>query len=110
MERLEDVTYTSKYERAKGRVEELRAYYNHLITYVLVIGGLAALNYYNNEWRYTWFLWAAAGWGIGIASHTFKTFYGSVVFGKDWEERKIQEFMNKDKAPREPSNGETRWE
>lgn len=109
MERLEDVSYTSKYERAKARVEELKKFYNHLITYVLVIGGLGLLNYYTNEWRYTWFLWAAAGWGIGIASHAFRTFYGDVAFGKDWEERKIQELMDKETGPTETTS-QTRWE
>jgi len=109
MERIEDKTYTTKYERARARVEEMKAFYNHLISYIVVISGLAILNYYNNEWRYAWFLWAAAGWGIGLASHAFKTFYGSVLFGKDWEQRKIDELMRQDSDIDNSKSG-TRWE
>ena len=72
MERPEQNTYTTKYEQAKARVNELKGFYNHLIAYIVVIVGLAGLNYYTNEFRYAWFLWTAFGWGIGLASHAFK--------------------------------------
>ena len=86
----------SKYIRAKERVDELKKFYGNLTSYVVVISGLAILNYYLNEWRYMWFLWAALGWGIGILFHAIGTFNLNPFFGRDWEERKIKEYMDND--------------
>ena len=85
----------SKYIRAKERVEELKKFYSHLTSYVLVIGAIAALNYWIDGWRYMWFLWAALGWGIGIVTHAVGTFRLNPFFGKDWEKRKIKEYLQK---------------
>ena len=86
----------SKYIRAKERVDELKKFYGNLTSYVVVISGLAILNYYLNEWRYMWFLWAALGWGIGILFHAIGTFNLNPFFGRDWEQRKIKEYMDND--------------
>jgi hypothetical protein len=40
-----------------------------------------------------WFVFPMLGWGLGVAIHGF-TIFG---IGKSWEERKIQELMNKEK-------------
>ena len=93
----------NKYLRARERVDELKKFYGNLTAYVLVITGLAILNYYTNGWSYMWFLWAAFGWGIGIVFHAVGTFNLNPFFGKDWEERKIKEYMEKDK------NEPTKW-
>lgn len=101
---MEDFSKENKYIRAKERVEELKKFYGNLTSYVIVISGLAALNYWIDGWRYMWFLWAALGWGIGLFFHAIRTFNLNPFFGKDWEERKIKEFMNEDE--RSPK----RWE
>ena len=64
---------------------------------------MAILNYWTNEWRNMWFLWAAFGWGIGIIFHAIKTFNLNPFFGKGWEERKIKEIMREDEH-------QNRWE
>lgn len=87
----------SKYIRAKERVDELRKFYGNLTSYVLVIAGLAAVNYWSNGFSYMWFLWAAFGWGIGLFFHAINTFRINPFFGKGWEERKIKELMDKEK-------------
>lgn len=93
----------NKYQRAKERVEELKKFYGNLTSYVLVISGLAALNYWINGWSYMWFLWAAFGWGIGIFFHAINTFKLNPFFGKNWEDRKIKELMDKEK-------NKTKWQ
>ncbi len=93
----------NKYFRAKERVEKMKKFYSNLTSYVLVISFLAIINYWTNDWSYMWFLWAAFGWGIGIIFHAIDTFNLNPFFGRNWEERKIQEFM-KDDEQRE------RWE
>ena len=85
-----------KYIRAKERVEEIKKFYSNLISYVLVIALLAGINYYTDGWNHPWFLWAAFGWGIGLIFHAIKAFQWSPFFNRDWEERKIKEFMEED--------------
>jgi hypothetical protein len=36
-------------------------------------------------------------WGIGLAFHWFGVFGKNIVFSKEWEDRKMKEFMDKDK-------------
>jgi len=85
----------NKYIRAKERVEELKNFYSHITAYTIVIVGLAALNYFADGWRYIWFLWVAFGWGIGIISHAISTFNLNPFFNKDWENRKIRAYIEK---------------
>ncbi len=92
---METNSAENKYQRAKERVEELKKFYGHLTSYILVIGGLAILNYWVDGWRYMWFLWAAFGWGIGILAHASRTFNLNPFFNKEWEQRKIKEYMEK---------------
>ncbi len=93
---MENFEKENRYIRAKERVNEIKKFYSNLISYVVIISLLAALNYYTNQWRYAWFLWAAFGWGIGLAFHAAKAFEWNPFLGRNWEERKIREFMEKD--------------
>ncbi|SCY09442.1 2TM domain-containing protein [Nonlabens sp. Hel1_33_55] len=86
-------SYQERYTRAKARVEELKAFYNHVIIYLIINSGLAALNYYSNEWSFPWFLFPLLGWGIGLLSHAAGVFRLNPFTGKDWENRKLQELM-----------------
>ena len=90
----------NKYIRAKARVAEIKKFYTGLISYVIFISLLGALNYYVNEWRYMWFLWAAFGWGIGLLFQAGKAFQWNPFMGKNWEERKLKEFMNEEENQR----------
>ena len=100
---MEDFNKENKYLRAKERVDGLKKFYGNLVSYVLVISFLAFINYWDNQWSYMWFLWAAFGWGIGIIFHAIGTFNLNPFFGKDWEERKIKEIMREDEH-------KNRWE
>ena len=100
---MEDFNKENKYLRAKERVDGLKKFYGNLLSYVLVISFLAFINYWDNQWSYMWFLWAAFGWGIGIIFHAIGTFNLNPFFGKDWEERKIKEIMREDEH-------KNRWE
>jgi sensor histidine kinase YesM len=83
----------SAYLRAKKRVEELKGFYGNLTSYCVVIPSLALINYYT-YWDHKWFVYPMLGWGLGLTFHAFGVF----GYGKSWEERKIQEFLNKDKT------------
>ena len=92
-------TYQERYSRAKARVEELKAFYNHAVIYVIINALLAGLNYYSDGWRFPWFLFPLLGWGIGLASHAIGTYRMNPFTGKEWEERKLRELMDQDDGP-----------
>ena len=43
-----------------------------------------------------WFYWPLLGWGIGLLAHAASVFMYENPWGKDWEDRKIKELMDKD--------------
>ncbi|HAT66806.1 MAG TPA: histidine kinase [Flavobacteriaceae bacterium] len=86
----------NRYLRAKEQVKEIKKFYTSLFFYIVFIGFLGWLNYYTNEWRYAWFLWAAFGWGIGLVFQAAKAFNWTPFLNKNWEERKIKELMDKE--------------
>ncbi|WP_438712559.1 2TM domain-containing protein [Aquimarina muelleri] len=102
---MKDFNEQKRYERAKNRVEDLKKFYNNLISYIVIISFLAGINYYQNEWRSAWFLWAAFGWGIGIIFHAIKAYRVNPMFNKDWEEQKIRKYMEE-----EQDNNKQLWE
>ena len=85
-----------RYFKARKRVEEIKGFYGNLIAYVVVNIGLMVLNLLTSP-GYLWFFWPMLGWGIGVLFHGMKVFNYMPFFGKDWEEKKIQEFMEKEK-------------
>jgi hypothetical protein len=46
--------------------------------------------------EYLWFIWTMLGWGIGVASHAMKVFNWFPFLNKDWEQRKIKQFMEEE--------------
>jgi len=86
-------TENTAYYRAKKRVEELKGFYGNLISYCTIIPILIFINLrYSPEFQWFWF--SAAGWGFGVLMHAFKVF----GYGTNWEERKIKEILDKEKA------------
>jgi hypothetical protein len=83
-----------RYQEAKKRVEEIKGFYYHLVSYILVNSALAVINLVTSP-EYLWFIWPIIGWGVGLVIHAFNVFSG--FWGKSWEERKIKEIMEKDK-------------
>lgn len=84
-----------RYIKAQKRVEEIKGFYGNLVSYVVVILGLMAINLMTSP-NYLWFFWPMFGWGIGVAIHGFKVFNCFPFLGKDWEEKKIKELMDKE--------------
>lgn len=80
------------YMRAKERVEKLKGFYGNLISYCCVIPILVIINLNTNS-KFQWFWFPMFGWGLGIIFHALSAF----GYGKSWEERKINEILNKDK-------------
>lgn len=83
------------YLRARNHVEELKNFYYSLISYFLVIPFLIFINY-KTYWNFQWFWFPMLGWGLGLAIQAFKVFVNDGAFGRNWEQRKIEQFMQED--------------
>ena len=79
------------YQRAKDKVEQLKGFYGNLISYCIVIPVLILINLQSPH-SFQWFWFPMIGWGMGLTFHALETF----GYGKSWEERKINELMNKE--------------
>lgn len=84
-----------RYFQAKKRVEEIKGFYGNLIAYIVVNIGLMVINLLTSP-GYLWFFWPMLGWGIGVLFHGMKVFNYMPFFGKEWEEKKIKEYMDKE--------------
>lgn len=90
-----------KYNKAKERVKELKGFYGHLASYIVVMSFIVFINFRFSP-HHIWFFWPMLGWGIGLLFHAVGVFNIIPFFGKDWEQKKINELIEKDKN--------TKWE
>jgi hypothetical protein len=88
-----------RYDRARRRVRELRAFYLHATVFVAVNVLLHVINFIAAPGAY-WAFWPLLGWGIGLLAHAAATYRWMPFAGKEWEERKIRELMDKEGGPR----------
>ena len=86
----------TKYYRAKERVGQIKKFYGSVVSSLVTIMIVAAINYYLDEWAYPWFLWVVFGLAISLILKALKIFNLNPFMNKAWEERKIQEFMKQD--------------
>ncbi len=87
-----------KLRRAKKQVNELKGFYVHLVVYILINAFILVNIYLNTDdfWKWQHFV-TLFGWGIGLAFHATKTFGFNPFFGKDWEKKQIQKYIEEDK-------------
>ncbi|WP_158728794.1 MULTISPECIES: 2TM domain-containing protein [unclassified Flavobacterium] len=89
------------YDNALKRVRKIKGFYTHLIVYIVINIMIIVLNIQNLKPGQSYFQWnnfaTALFWGIGLAAHGLSVFLPPVFLGRDWEERKIKELMEKQK-------------
>ncbi|WP_312761233.1 2TM domain-containing protein [Epilithonimonas sp.] len=90
-----------KYLEAKKRVKKLKGFYSHLTIYILVNLFIVFINIQDlkpgeSYFQYKNFI-TLFFWGIGLLAHGMSVFVPQFVLGRNWEERKIRELMNKEK-------------
>ena len=83
------MTESERYQMARKHVRERKEFWIHIAMFVIVNAGLIALNLVQQPDK-LWFHWVLIGWGAGLLLHSFQ------VFGSNWEERKVQEFMKRE--------------
>ncbi|MCD4829421.1 MAG: 2TM domain-containing protein [Candidatus Cloacimonetes bacterium] len=76
---------------ARKHVNELKGFYIHLATFVIVNLGLFALCYIQGQ---NWWIWTVFGWSIGLLVHAISLFGPRFFFTRKWEEDKIRKYMD----------------
>lgn len=102
-----------KLERAEKRVKDIKGFYTHLMIYlvvnlVLLFIQLVQFNFEFGDFYITVFGYLSTPffWGIGLLFHGLYVFQHKLKFFKNWEERKIREYMDKDE---EEYKNTTKW-
>ena len=89
-----------KYGQALRRVRRIKGFYKHLTVYVIINILIVILNISNLDSGESYFqaknFFTLFFWGIGLFIHGFMVFGFNVLFGKNWEERKIKKFIEED--------------
>ncbi len=85
---------SSEEERIIEYVRDLKGFYTHLTSYVLVMLALFVINFVFTP-GYIWAFWAALGWGIGILVHGLNVFELINWFGPDWERRQVEKRLGR---------------
>jgi hypothetical protein len=79
-------------ERAKKHVKEVRDFYYHLMTFVLVNAMLVFIDLRVDAGQTVlgldWAYWVIFGWGFGIAGHAISVFFGDHKVQKVYEQGK----------------------
>ncbi|WP_282124361.1 2TM domain-containing protein [Algibacter mikhailovii] len=95
------------YIQAKNKVKKLKMFYFHLIGYVIMVVLLCYnLVIVEDEYRdfFTWFnITIMIAWGGFIILHALSVFKNKTFFSKKWENKKVQDFINKETKS-------TKWE
>jgi hypothetical protein len=91
---MQDLTTDPRYKEARNRARRLRGFYVHALVFVLVNLGFFAVNFLTTPGKW-WFGWPTLGWGIGLMAHGLSVAAVPGLFGADWEERKIREYLEK---------------
>ncbi|GGD93150.1 2TM domain-containing protein [Planktosalinus lacus] len=92
------------YKMAQTKMKEIKGFYIHLLVYVLVnlfifvvssdlfTQGFGTIEFGNFALPFFW--------GIGVFAHWASVFGPNLFLGKKWEERKINEILEKEKKQR----------
>ncbi len=91
----------NSYTVAERKVKRLKGFYSHLAIYIVVNICIYIANVWDApkgedilQFKY---LSTAVFWGIGLLAHGMSVFGQQLLFGSEWEARKIREFMEKEK-------------
>ncbi|PHS08121.1 MAG: histidine kinase [Kordia sp.] len=98
-----------RYNRAKKKVDKIKGFYTHAVVYVVVNIILLLMIYSGCDndaefWNFGSFF-TAIGWGIGLLVHGVSVFGKDMLFGANWEEQKMQQFLKE-----EEEGNNNKWE
>ena len=84
-----------QYLNAQKRVKEIKGFYSHFTVMFFLLPFLVFINLKFTP-NYRWYWWALLGNLLGLFFHWLKVLgLSSIGFGKEWEKKKIEEYMKK---------------
>lgn len=103
---MEGLNIFDKRKRAKKRVDELKGFYIHLMVYLIIntfiIVVIIMSQSDKEKLTLPWYNFSTAiFWGLGLLIHAMCTFRLNPFFGKSWENRMIQKYMDEDRKESE---------
>lgn len=106
---MENLENEDRYLRAKKRVEKIKGFYIHLFIFIvinlfiLVVKGYDDYRDGDNFWELGSFS-TVLFWGIGLGIHAISVFGIFNLFGPQWEEKKLKQFLDEERTEQQ------RWE
>ena len=91
---METLNADPRYEEARKQMLEIKGFYSHLASYLLVNAFLITLNLLTSP-NQLWFYWPLLGWGFGLAAHGISVFGKGAFVGRNWEEKKTQQILDR---------------
>ncbi|WP_297702755.1 2TM domain-containing protein [uncultured Eudoraea sp.] len=91
---MENNRRVTSFLRAKEQVKAIKEFYASSILYCIVIPILIWINYETTS--FSWAVFPALGWGFGMVVTGMAAYGINPLWGKVWEQRKIQELINKE--------------
>jgi uncharacterized membrane protein len=86
--------HKERYFKAQKREKAIKGFCTHLTIYCIVITIIIYINL-TYEPHFHWFWFSALGWGTGLFFHWLGIFgFNLLGLGKNWEDKKIKEYMN----------------
>lgn len=86
----------SRRREAVEHVRQLKRFYRDLMSYIFINIILVVINLVSSP-QHLWFYWVTLFWGLAVFYHGITVFGPARKFNKEWEERKIQEYLNQRK-------------
>lgn len=100
LELMETNDKSFQYQLAQKRVKKIKGFYVHMLVYLFINIAIIAVNTRGKGliegMQDLGNYFTAFFWGIGLFFHWWNVFDPDVFFGKNWEERKIRELMDKE--------------
>lgn len=96
MENLDEI----RYREAQKRVKKIKGFYTHLMVFVVINLMIIVVNYRElpkGESLHWYHFSTFFFWGIGLVAHALSVFLPTFLLGKNWEQRKIQQLMDREK-------------
>ncbi len=86
-----------KYLDAKKRIKQIKAFYVHVVVNIVSLAIIISVNLIFSP-HYHWFWFAVIGIVLATFFHWLGVFGADIIgLGKAWEERKIKEYLEKNK-------------
>jgi hypothetical protein len=97
----------AKYLEAYKRVKKVKGFYTHAIVNVVINIMITIANVQDLDPGESYFqmhnFFTAFFWGIGLLAHGLSVFLPNFILGNNWEEKKINEFLEKER------NHQNKW-